>query len=113
MTRIPAEFEEYAKAATRGIDSRRERKDARNELVEHLMAALEEESAKGTDADAAIQAVLTRMGDADEVADPIEDAHTPRFTVGTVLKVLAVAALIFLGIWLAAFIPAYLAGWYS
>ncbi len=38
MTKIPVEFEQDARAATRGIDSCRERTDARNEL-----------SAKGVD----------------------------------------------------------------
>ncbi len=47
------------------------------------------------------------------MADPIEDAHTPRFALGTVLGVLVAGALVFLGIWRTAVVSAYLAGWYS
>ncbi len=108
MTAVPAEFEAYARAATAGIDGRRERLDAQAELIEHLLASLDEEITAGADRRSAIVAVLERMGDAADVAEPIGLAHTPRWTLGAVLKLVGAATLVFFAIWLGFWLASYI-----
>ncbi|MFT3887628.1 MAG: hypothetical protein QM713_05625 [Arachnia sp.] len=99
--RIPAAFLGYAKAATAGIDDRGERQAAAAEIVDHMMARLDDERASGRPEADAVDAVLASMGSARELTHPLEDAHTPRWRWGVVLAIVVGAVVVFALIWLA------------
>lgn len=98
---IPQEFVDYARRATADIDSRRARRDARDELIEHLMSSYESELATGATADQALVEVLERMGPARALTAPLSAAHTPRFDRRTLTIVIATGLCLLAAIWAA------------
>lgn len=99
MTSIPEQFAAYARRATADIDSGRARRDARDELIEHLMDAYEAELDAGSTIEEAITEALERMGPATSITGELADAHTPRFNRRTLAIIIAAGIAVVVGIW--------------
>lgn len=97
----PEEFTRFARRATAGIDDRRERRDAAEEIVAHLLDGYADALASGETDPEARASVLARMGTASAVAGPMGRAHTRRWNVGIVVAAIGAALAVFGVIWLA------------
>jgi len=97
---VPEPFRAYAHRASAGIDDRSERRAAAEEIVDHLMEAFADERAKGASEADAVAAALGRMGGAEDVQRPIEEAHTPRFRPAVVVGFVGLGLLVLFAIWL-------------
>lgn len=96
----PEEFARFARRATAGIDDHRERRDAAEEIVAHLLDGYADALAAGATDQEARASVLARMGAASAVEGPMGRAHTRRWSAGIVVAAIGAALGVFGVIWL-------------